>query len=78
MANERSNPHRPVFAVTERDGKSHWTRVGAAFENKDGSVNVLLDAVPVSSGKLQIRDADDGNDDHDEPRAERSGRRTRR
>jgi hypothetical protein len=76
MANERSNPHRSVFAVTERDGKSHWTRCGAAFENKDGSVNVFLDALPVS-GKLQIREADEnGNgDDRREERGERRGRR---
>lgn len=74
MANERSNAHRPVFAVTERDGKSHWTRCGAAFENKDGSVNVFLDALPVS-GKLQIREAEDGNSTGEDRRDERRGRR---
>jgi hypothetical protein len=30
-------------------------RVGVAFENKDGSLNVLLDALPLT-GRLQIRD----------------------
>jgi hypothetical protein len=77
MANERSNGHRPVFAVTERDGKSHWTRCGAAFENKDGSANVFLDALPVS-GKLQIRDADDATGNGEDRREERGDRRGRR
>jgi hypothetical protein len=30
-------------------------RVGAAFVNRDGSLNVRLDAMPVN-GELQIRD----------------------
>jgi hypothetical protein len=30
-------------------------RVGVAFPNRDGSLNVLLDALPLS-GRLQIRD----------------------
>lgn len=38
------------------DGKkSVWTRIGAAFVNKDDSINVLLDAIPID-GKLHIRD----------------------
>ncbi len=50
-----SEKKKSVFAITERDGKTYWNRVGAAFENKDGSVNVNLDALPVS-GRLQIRE----------------------
>ena len=49
---------KDVFAIYESktDGRdrSRWIRVGVAFENRDGSVNVLLDAVPLS-GRLQIR-----------------------
>lgn len=37
------------------DGKSVWIRIGSAFVNKDGSINALLDALPVD-GKLHIRD----------------------
>ncbi len=44
-----------VFAVTERGERSFWTRVGAAFTNRDGSLTVRLDAVPIN-GILQIRD----------------------
>jgi hypothetical protein len=53
-----SNVRRPraVYAVVPKpEGKDVWLRVGSAFENRDGSVSVLLDAVPVG-GKLQIRD----------------------
>ncbi|MFO0590483.1 MAG: hypothetical protein U0441_23275 [Polyangiaceae bacterium] len=44
-----------AFAMTERDDKTFWTRVGSAFVNKDGSINVFLEALPVS-GRLQLRD----------------------
>lgn len=46
-----------AFAMTERDDKTYWTKVGSAFVNKDGSINVFLEALPVS-GKIQIRDDD--------------------
>jgi hypothetical protein len=45
---------RQVFAISERNGKSYWIRVGAAFTNQDGSETVLLDALPVN-GRMQIR-----------------------
>lgn len=50
---------KEVFTVSEytKDGekKSRWTKVGVAFPNKDGSLSVLLEALPVN-GRLQIRD----------------------
>jgi len=53
--------------------KTYWTRVGRAFVNKDGSFNILLDALPLG-GKLQIRphtekpsQADNAPHQHDEP-----------
>jgi len=44
-----------VYVISERNSKSYWNRIGVAFVNNDGSINVKLDAVPVS-GELQIRD----------------------
>lgn len=35
--------------------RSRWVRVGVAFDNKDGSINVMLDALPLT-GRLQIRE----------------------
>jgi len=49
---------RQVFAIAERNGKSFWIKIGAAFINQDGSETVLLDALPVT-GRLQIRSAPD-------------------
>jgi hypothetical protein len=47
---------KDVFNIRdEPNGKSKWTKVGQAFLNKDGSINVLLDSFP-SEGKLQIRE----------------------
>jgi hypothetical protein len=55
-ANARS--HKAVYTVVEgKDDKSYWRQLGVAFVNRDGSINVLLDALPVN-GRLQIRDAE--------------------
>ncbi len=63
MANERSarSETRTVYAITEKGERSFWTRVGVAYPNRDGSLTLQLDALPVS-GKLQVRS--------DEPRDE--------
>ena len=52
---EKKSP-RQVFTIVERNGKSYWIKIGAAFPNHDGSETVLLDALPVN-GRIQIRDA---------------------
>lgn len=46
-----------AYTIVERDkdGRKFWVRVGAAFVNRDGSLNVRLDAMPVN-GQLHIRD----------------------
>ena len=50
-----------VYSITERDGydRAIWTRVGSAFKNRDGSMNLHLDALP-TNGKLHVREADPG------------------
>ncbi len=57
MANSNTNS-KPlvVYTIIDREGseKAFWVKVGAAFENKDGSMNVYLDALPVN-GRIQIR-----------------------
>lgn len=44
-----------VYTITERGDRSYWTKIGVAYLNRDGSLNVKLDAVPVN-GTMQIRD----------------------
>jgi len=48
---------KDVYAITDRgeNEKSTWSKIGVAFVNKDDSLNVLLDAVPIT-GKIHIRD----------------------
>ena len=46
-----------VYAITERNDKSFFTRIGAAWKNRDGSITARLDAMPVN-GTLQIREDD--------------------
>ena len=53
------NERKEMFAVYtirryDNDNKSFWVRIGTAFKNKDGSLNVLLDAFP-ANGELHIR-----------------------
>ncbi len=50
-----SNKIKMAYVITERGGKSYFNRVGIAFVNSDGSLNVKLEAIPVS-GELHIRD----------------------
>ena len=53
----RSKRFKEVWLVEDRkNSRSVWTRVGAAFENADGSWNIRLSAVPVGGGRLNVRD----------------------
>lgn len=45
-----------VYAINERGGKSYWYKVGAAFTNRDGSLTLYLDAMPIGSNRLQVRE----------------------
>lgn len=48
---------KEVFTVCPRgEGKKDfWLRIGTAFENRDGSWSIVLDALP-TSGKLIVRE----------------------
>ncbi len=55
------NGKRPldVFTIVKgSNDKNHWIKIGAAWVNKDRSLNVRLDALPVN-GELQIRKHED-------------------
>jgi hypothetical protein len=59
----RSRPWA-AYNIVERSGRRYWNRVGSAFHNRDGSMNIFLDSLP-RDGKIQIRE------DDREPRKER-------
>jgi hypothetical protein len=48
-----------VYAIPEsKDGeKKFWPKIGVAFTNRDGSISLLLDALPLGTNKLQVREA---------------------
>jgi len=42
------NKMKIAYVITQRKDRNFWNRVGVAFVNSDGSINVKLEAVPVS------------------------------
>lgn len=42
----------------ETKTRTRWVRVGVAFVNRDGSMNLYLDAFPIGTNKLQVREDD--------------------
>lgn len=51
---------KDVFAISDREsspgeGKGFWTKIGIGFVNRDNSINVVLDALPLN-GRFHIRD----------------------
>lgn len=49
--------YKVVYTIVENRERKFWLRVGVGFENRDGSWNIRLDAVPVN-GTLHMRDPD--------------------
>lgn len=54
-----------VLAILERPDKddeskkyTRWIKIGNGYSNRDGSINLYLDALPVGTNKLQIREDD--------------------
>jgi hypothetical protein len=48
-----------AYNVIEKPGFTNriWMRVGMAWLNRDGSINVVLDALPLG-GRIQLREDD--------------------
>jgi hypothetical protein len=51
---------KAVYSLVERTSantgtKTYWTRVGVGFVNRDGSITLRLDAIPIN-GQLQVRE----------------------
>jgi hypothetical protein len=47
-----------VYAVPESDDgeKRFWPKIGIAFTNRDGSITLLLEALPLGTNRLQVRE----------------------
>ena len=48
-------PTKEVYTVVKNGEKALWIRIGVGFVNKDGSLNIILNALPVN-GELNVRD----------------------
>jgi len=46
---------KDVYTIVKNGEKDYWNRIGNAFVNRDGSLTVKLNALPIN-GQLQIRD----------------------
>lgn len=43
-----------VYTINEGSSKNYWLQIGSGFENKDGSINIIFNALPLN-GKIQVR-----------------------
>jgi hypothetical protein len=61
MDDQPKHNMKVVWTMVERTpqnggaAKTYWTRVGVGFVNRDGSINLRLDAIPIN-GNLQVRE----------------------
>ena len=59
---------------TKNSGKAYWTRIGAAWDHKDGEGFTLqLDLVPVNGGRIILRTPREDEEDQteaDQPQTE--------
>lgn len=54
MANQKPDYVAYTIVKANGDADDYWQRVGSAWTNKDGSINISLNALPLNS-KLHIR-----------------------
>jgi hypothetical protein len=45
-----------VWMISQNGDRSFWTKIGVGHVNRDGSINLVLDAIPLGAHKLQLRD----------------------
>ena len=58
-SDSKRTSHKEIFGIVQRDGqdKGYWTRIGTAFQNKDGSLNLRFDYLPTCrETTIQVRD----------------------
>ncbi len=52
---DSKKPWAAYNIIDRGEGKTRiWSRIGSAFKNRDGSMNIYLDSFPLG-GKIQIR-----------------------
>jgi hypothetical protein len=58
-ADGRWNKPWAAFNIIDRPGMKNriWSRIGTAWLNRDGSINLVLDSIPLG-GRINIREDD--------------------
>lgn len=69
---QQNQMFKVLCPMKKPDGGTFWMRLGTGFRNRDNSINIVLDALPIGDCKLQLREYDD------EDRRRMEGRRTER
>jgi len=70
-----SNKMMQIVAVVERgegeEKKNWWTRIGVAFQNRDGSWNLRFDYLPARMAEttIQVRELEPKDDDRPQGKA---------
>jgi hypothetical protein len=49
-------PTHAIWHIRDREGKkAFWTEIGVGFTNRDGSITLKLNLVPLDGGMIQVR-----------------------
>ncbi|MBR1226903.1 hypothetical protein JQ600_18400 [Bradyrhizobium sp. AUGA SZCCT0176] len=77
MSRQGHDPAYRAYSVIEREGRDpFWQPLGAAFENSDGSYNVILQALPLPGPdgvcKIVLRPPKEEQSDDRSPDRDRS------
>jgi hypothetical protein len=74
---EANGKRLAVYAINEKEGDkaAWWQKIGMAFTNRDGSIAIYLDALPLGTNKLQVREQRDDGRAGASPPANGAGKR---
>jgi hypothetical protein len=51
--------YKVIVPLKKADGGVYWMKIGGGFTNHDGSINIILDAIPRGAEwKFQLRELD--------------------
>ena len=57
-------PTHAIWHIRDREGKkAFWTEIGVGFTNRDGSITLKMNLVPIDGGMIVVKPLDrDGRD----------------
>ena len=62
---QHAAPTHAIWHIRDREGKkAFWTEIGVGFTNRDGSVTLKLNLVPIDGGMIQVRAIDHNRDNN--------------